>query len=102
VIPAVLGAQEGGVIRTLLRSRVVVFLGVISYGLYLWDYPVLEVVHQHWLGWRQGTGNPFAVLALGLPVVIVAETASWYLLERPVIDVASGRRRLRPLRRATT
>jgi peptidoglycan/LPS O-acetylase OafA/YrhL len=102
VVPAVLGAQAGGAIRTLLRTRVFVFLGAISYGLYLWHGPVLDIAHQQWLGWRVGTGNPVALLLVGLPVVVAAAAASWFLVERHVIDVASGRRRLRRLRRATT
>jgi peptidoglycan/LPS O-acetylase OafA/YrhL len=85
VIPAVLGPQTQGTIRRLLRSRTLVFLGVISYGLYLWHWFVLEIVQEDWLGWPLQHGNWVAVLLAGLPVVIAAAAASWYLLERPIL-----------------
>jgi peptidoglycan/LPS O-acetylase OafA/YrhL len=85
VIPAVLGPQHHGTIRRLLRSRTLTFVGVISYGLYLWHWFVLEIVQEDWLGWPLRHGNWVVVFAAGLPVVIAAATASWYLLERPIL-----------------
>jgi peptidoglycan/LPS O-acetylase OafA/YrhL len=88
VAPAVLGANRGGAIRNLLRMRTVVFLGVVSYGLYLWHYFVLQIVQEDWLGWQLGTGNWLVVLAIALPIVVGAATASWFLVERPAIRFA--------------
>jgi peptidoglycan/LPS O-acetylase OafA/YrhL len=85
VIPAVLGPQHHGAIRRLLRSRTLTFVGVISYGLYLWHWFVLEVVQEDWLGWPLQHGNWVAVFVVGLPVVVAAAAASWYLLERPIL-----------------
>jgi peptidoglycan/LPS O-acetylase OafA/YrhL len=85
VVPAVLGPQEHGAIRWILRSRVLVFLGVVSYGIYLWHWFILEIVQIDWLGWPLREGNWVVVFALGLPVVVAAATASWYLVERPVL-----------------
>jgi peptidoglycan/LPS O-acetylase OafA/YrhL len=88
VIPAVLGPQHEGAIRRLLTSRVLVFVGTISYGLYLWHWFVLRTVQADWYGWRLREGNYVKLLALALPVALVAATASWYLLERPILDRA--------------
>jgi peptidoglycan/LPS O-acetylase OafA/YrhL len=85
VIPAVLGPQRHGAIRRFLRSRPLVFFGVISYGLYLWHWFVLEIVQEDWLDRPLYHGNWIATLIAGLPVVIAAATASWYLLERPIL-----------------
>jgi peptidoglycan/LPS O-acetylase OafA/YrhL len=88
VIPAVLGPQHHGAVRRLLRSRTLTFLGVISYGLYLWHWFLLQVVQEDWLGWPLRHGNWVPVFLLGLPVVIAAAAASWYLLERPILGWA--------------
>jgi peptidoglycan/LPS O-acetylase OafA/YrhL len=85
VLPAVLGPQHHGAIRRMLRSRPFVFLGLISYGLYLWHWFLLTVILDNWLGWRLQKGNWFTLLVVALPVVIAAATASWYLLERPIL-----------------
>jgi peptidoglycan/LPS O-acetylase OafA/YrhL len=85
VVPAVLGPQEHGTIRRILRSRVLVFLGVVSYGVFLWHWFILDIVQLDWLGWPLRDGNWVVVLALGLPVVVAAATASWYIVERPVL-----------------
>ncbi|MGO9872988.1 MAG: acyltransferase family protein [Acidimicrobiia bacterium] len=85
VIPAVLGPQHHGAIRRVLRSRTVTFLGVISYGLYLWHWFLLEVVQEDWLGWPLRHGNWVVVFLAGFPVVLAAAAASWYLLERPIL-----------------
>lgn len=88
VVPAVFGPQDRGVIRRLLRTRLLTFLGAISYGLYLWHWFVLRIVQEDWLGWPLQRGNWVAVLVLALPIVIVAAAASWFGLERPILQAA--------------
>ena len=88
VLPAVFGPQDHGLIRRVLRSRVLVFLGVISYGLYLWHWFVLQIVQTDWLGWSLREGSWVVLLVVALPVVIAAASISWYALERPVMRSA--------------
>jgi peptidoglycan/LPS O-acetylase OafA/YrhL len=96
VVPVVLGPQDHGVIRRALRSRVAVYLGLVSYGIYLWHWFMLRIVAE-WLDWPLYHGNWFVVLVLTLPIVIFAASVSWFGLERPVLRlahrVAPGRRR---------
>ena len=91
VIPAVLGPQDHGRIRATLRSRPLAWLGLISYGLYLWHWFVLQTVQVDWLGWPLRQGNWFLLLCLSLPVVIGAAAASWYLVERPILRFVHSR-----------
>jgi len=64
-----------------------VYLGTISYGIYLWHQAFIEKVHQ-WGGW---SGNPLpsgpflehVVPALALTIVVAS--ASWFLVERPLL-----------------
>jgi peptidoglycan/LPS O-acetylase OafA/YrhL len=77
--PVMLG--NGGVVARVLRWRPVAWVGMVSYGIYLWHY---DVVFDLWPGaWE--TGRVRAVLAsLGFLAVSVAlGAASYYLIERP-------------------
>ena len=107
VVPAVIRSPHDGPIRQVLRSRVLVFLGLISYGIYLWHWFLFRIVQSDWLDWAlpltDGTGrvtgkegNWVVLLALTTPLVLGAATASWYLIERPVQQAA---RRLLAARR---
>ncbi len=86
VLPAVFGLQDHGGIRRLLRSRVLVALGVISYGFYLWHLPVwIEL--EKWLP----TGTPMlAQVGVALAVAVVVAAISWELIERPIIRWSTG------------
>jgi peptidoglycan/LPS O-acetylase OafA/YrhL len=95
VVPAVLGPQDRGAIRTMLRSRPAVYLGLVSYGIYLWHWYILRIVAD-WFGWPLYHGNWIVVFAVGLAVSTAAASVSWYALERPVMR---GARRLAPRRR---
>ena len=95
VIPAVLGPQHVGAVRRVLRSRTMVFLGVISYGMYLWHWFVLQIVQSDWLGWPLREGNWVVVFVLAFPIIVGAATLSWYLLERPVLRAAHSLTRRR-------
>ena len=87
LLPAVFGAQDRGVTRRFLQLRPVVYLGTISYGIYLWHQAFIEKIHQ-WGGWSKIAlpNGPFPVHAFGaLAITIVVASASWYLVERPVM-----------------
>ena len=42
VAPAVVGDHTGGQVRALLRSRPAAFLGLVSYGIFLWHGPLVR------------------------------------------------------------
>jgi peptidoglycan/LPS O-acetylase OafA/YrhL len=69
------------------------WLGSISYGVYLWHMPVLVWlrIHGH-LPPEDALGGVFRVL---LPTVAIA-TASWLLVERPIMRRVGRRRRAHP------
>ncbi len=89
VIPVVLGPQQAvepgsGVIRRVLRSRVLVFLGLVSYGLYLWHYFIVVMLRTEWLPDAWHPANWVVLFLTALPPTVLAATASWYVVERPV------------------
>ena len=82
VLAAVVLAPARGLAR-LLSVRPLPALGRISYGVYLWHWPVFVVLTAE----RTGLTGP-ALLALRLGVTLVLATLSWRLVERPVLNGA--------------
>jgi peptidoglycan/LPS O-acetylase OafA/YrhL len=94
LLPAVFGPQGRGVVRRFLQLRPMVYLGMISYGIYLWHQAFIEKVHQ-WGGWAKEPlpNGPFLeTLIPALALTIVVASLSWYLVEAPLL-----RRKDRPL-----
>ncbi len=64
-----------------LSLRPVVWLGAISYGAYLWHYPIAVYLDA------QRTGlSGISLLALRSAATVALATASFYLIERPVME----------------
>jgi peptidoglycan/LPS O-acetylase OafA/YrhL len=74
-----------------LAWRPLVWLGTITYGLYLWHIPVIV--------WLRGAGLlPGGALSalVALPTAVALGAASWYLLEQPAMRFAARLRRTAP------
>jgi peptidoglycan/LPS O-acetylase OafA/YrhL len=77
----ILCAAEGGttVVSTILATRGPVFIGLISYSLYLWHWPAL-VYARLYLNRDLTTAEALAVLAAAFAVSVV----SWRTIEQPL------------------
>jgi peptidoglycan/LPS O-acetylase OafA/YrhL len=86
VAPAVFGPQEQGLIRRLLRNRVMQWLGIVSYGIYLWHEAVIDwFLHRHG-GASAIFHSSFPKMTVWMAVFTTVFAAiSYYALERPVL-----------------
>ena len=85
LLPAVFGQRTPGLVSRFLGNRVFSWLGRISYGIFLWHFPIMFYVADaggvDWL-----PGNPFISLSAATLLVIIPLAAmSFYLVERPLI-----------------
>jgi peptidoglycan/LPS O-acetylase OafA/YrhL len=95
MVPAVIGDREGGAVRGLLANRGLLFLGLFSYGIYLWHLTVMTAYGR--LGLHAGGADGWFVWALlGGAGAIALGAASYYLVERPALRL----KRLAPYRDA--
>lgn len=96
ILPAIFGEPGRGLVRRLLAQRWLLYLGLVSYGIFLWQMPVLLQL-QGWGFFAGDTG--LDVYAVWFLVALIASTAlasaSYWLLERPIL----GLKRLVPDRR---
>jgi peptidoglycan/LPS O-acetylase OafA/YrhL len=78
-----------------MRVRPLAWVGLVSYGVYLWHVPLLLFMRGHGL-----MPSSFVLsLALVLPLVLAVSAASWYLVERPLLARANRPRARRAKRR---
>jgi hypothetical protein len=80
VITAVV-CVPGGALARLLALAPLVWLGTISYGVYLWHYPVFVYLDNA----RTGLAG-LPLLAVRVAVTVALAATSYYLVERPVIE----------------
>ena len=73
-------SAKSGVLRGVLASPPVLWLGRISYSVYLWHWPVFLLTAEERTGWSFTTA-----VAVRIPVTLVLSTASYLLLERPFL-----------------
>jgi peptidoglycan/LPS O-acetylase OafA/YrhL len=73
------GALQPGPLSAILSVKPLVWIGRISYGLYLWHWPI-----NVWLVPSRVALGPNALNVLRLAVTVVAAVVSYVLVERPI------------------
>ncbi|HVJ98575.1 MAG TPA: acyltransferase [Acidimicrobiia bacterium] len=76
---------SGGAIRGFLDSRVMIALGTISYGVFLWHYDLLHQLLRWNFTEHVRTLTTPALLFVVFVAAIVFATASWFLVEKPLL-----------------
>ena len=83
LVPAVVGDHAGGLARTILRWPVLMWIGLVSYGVYLWHVTAIEQVQGRLDD--LGVNSVPLVLAFGILASCLAGALSYYVVERPAL-----------------
>jgi peptidoglycan/LPS O-acetylase OafA/YrhL len=86
LLPAAFGPQGKGPVRWLLTCRPVVFLGLISYGLYLWHQLMVQQLLDR-TSWKLFDIPYWQFLPVALVLAVALASLSYVLVERPGIAV---------------
>jgi peptidoglycan/LPS O-acetylase OafA/YrhL len=89
ILPAIFAEPGRGLAGRVLANRVLTYLGLVSYGIYLYHFAVLHQL-QDWLG--AGKGGPLLVrlaiyLVVGAAGATLLATISYFAVERPVLSL---------------
>ena len=94
VTPAVVGGSTRGLVRRILANRVLLYLGLISYGIYLYAPAAHKTLEKLHFSPSPGFDPFFVWVPASAAVAIVFASASYYLIERPALSL----KRLVPIR----
>jgi peptidoglycan/LPS O-acetylase OafA/YrhL len=104
VLPAMISDGSGGLPRRILAWRWLAWIGLISYGIYLWHLPILSMLWRlpilATLGKLTGVGvvsrSPgvwfVALFTLTVAIAGSCATLSYYFVERPLLRYKDWRR----------
>jgi peptidoglycan/LPS O-acetylase OafA/YrhL len=90
VLPAVFGPQEQSVFRRVLRCAPMMFVGIVSYGVYLWHNLFLEQARA-WAHYPVFKGNFAMLFTMAFSWSVLVATVSYFLVEQPILRLKDRR-----------
>ena len=87
LLPALFGDPQRGLVRRILANRVLDYLGMISYGVYLWHFVVLVQLERWGFGDVAADTTQWIWFPAGLAGGVLLATISWYVLEKPAVSL---------------
>ncbi len=90
IAPAIFAPARGGPVNRLLANRLLVWLGLVSYGIYIWH----EAIQDLYLRWTDQQPFNTSVIEMGIVTVVLTipvAALSYYLIERPAIRLGHRR-----------
>jgi peptidoglycan/LPS O-acetylase OafA/YrhL len=79
LVVAPVALDQGSPVARVLAWRPLVWLGAISYGVYLWHWPIFLALNGERTGW-----SGWSLFALRCAATIAVAAAAWWLLEQPI------------------
>jgi peptidoglycan/LPS O-acetylase OafA/YrhL len=71
--------------RQSAATRAVHRLGDPSYGVYIYSFPLMQLIYR-----AQVADTPLAMFSVAAPLALVAGYISWWLVERPALNLLRG------------
>lgn len=87
IVASAVFPAESGPVSAVLRSRALLWLGLVSYGIYLWHVPLMDTI----LKVGHVALAPLLVLTIALTIAVAA--ASYHFFESPILRLKDRRRR---------
>jgi peptidoglycan/LPS O-acetylase OafA/YrhL len=84
VLAICLGA--GGFLAKLCSSNTMVWLGELSFGIYLWHFPVMQLLNALYPQLALSEGGSVLALAITMSLTLGLAALSYYKLERPLME----------------
>ena len=85
-LPAVFGDPEEGLIRRVLAWRPILWIGLVSYGAYLYHFAVLQQLQKwHFRSFADDV-SPYVWFPVALAGALAIAALSWYCFERPILS----------------
>jgi peptidoglycan/LPS O-acetylase OafA/YrhL len=95
LLPAVFADDGGGFPRRVLGNRLVAWLGLISYGIFLWHHPIaLKLTEANDRG-LFASFRMLGITAATFAIAVACAAISYYVLERPILRYKDGLARYR-------
>jgi peptidoglycan/LPS O-acetylase OafA/YrhL len=85
VLPAVFAGDGGGLPRRVLGHRAVAWLGLVSYGIFLYHLPIVNELSQRGVGDDLPGPEFVALFACAFALSVACAAASYYVVERPLL-----------------
>ena len=90
LLPAVFAEGAGGRVRRMLNTRPLAWIGLVSYGFYLYHTIVIAQLNRFLRD--HGIGERYVIVTIGALVLsLLCAALSFYLLERPLMRLGARR-----------
>ena len=87
LLPALFGDPARGLVRRVLANRVLTYLGMISYGVYLWHFAVLIQLQRWGFGEVAAKTGQWIWFPAALAGGVLLATISWFVVEKPATSL---------------
>lgn len=84
IVPGTIGRRDSGPVRSVFANPVMIWLGLISYGIYIW-HEAFQDLYLRWFDEVAFGADPLAMGLVTMALTVPVSAASFYLVERPAM-----------------
>lgn len=77
-----------GFVGSILNSPVLIYIGKISYGIYLYHFFVMYVIPMYFKGFHELIASSLELQALAYTIItLIVSSVSWFAVEKPILSL---------------